>query len=250
MASRGSDKQLAELCAHFGIPIEGLDPDILPLPDPPYWANGKLRVFISHLTAHREEAADIQTFLSRYGMSAFVAHNDINPTTEWQIEIERALSTCDLLVGLLHPSFIESQWCDQEIGYALGRGVPVYMVRCGADPYGFVSRFQAFDGNGKRPMEIARMIFDAATEHKKLQERMAAVLVDLFVSSNSYADARTRVGYLNRIVDWKPDFTTRIQRAVESNDQVSGSWDVPEMVKRLLAKHELRGAGPPSNPPL
>jgi nucleoside 2-deoxyribosyltransferase len=56
---------------------------------------------------------------------------NIEPTKEWQNEIEAALSTCDALVALLHPGFHVSMWTDQEIGYAMGRGIPVYSVGFG-----------------------------------------------------------------------------------------------------------------------
>lgn len=171
MIGDGNDNDLIELAEHFGIPFSERKADEPP-PNLPYWEEGKLRVFLSHLTEHCEQAADIKEELGSYGMSAFVAHNDIHPTIEWQSEIETALSTCDLLVALIHPNFIESEWCDQEVGYALGRGVPVFTVRCGADPHGFVSRFQSFNGNGKTQSRIAFELYEAASAHEKLQDKM------------------------------------------------------------------------------
>ena len=144
MIGQSKDGELIELGEHFGMQ---LTENSTPTPETPYWREGQLKVFISHLTSHREQAAHIQAAMQKFGMSGFVAHNDINPTLEWQIEIETALSTCDVLVALIHPGFVERKWCDQEIGFALGRGVPVFTVRCGADPHGFASRFQAFNGN-------------------------------------------------------------------------------------------------------
>jgi len=169
-------------------------------------------------------------------MSAFVAHNDIEPTAEWQIEIETALSTCDLLVAIFHPGFVDSKWCDQEIGYALGRGIPVFTVKCGQDPHGFVGRFQSFNGNGKAPVAIAEDILVAALHHKILQDRMVPIVVDLFVNSGSFAAAKDRIGYLEQIQVWKKDYSRKIEKAVEDNSQVSGSWGVPERVKNLAKK--------------
>jgi hypothetical protein len=123
MIEGASDEALVELGQHFGMEFEGNDTSAAPEKKPEYWKDGHLRVFISHLTAHCKQAADLQTAMRRYGMRGFVAHNDINPTVEWQIEIETALATCDVLVALLHPDFVASKWCDQEIGYALGRGI-------------------------------------------------------------------------------------------------------------------------------
>lgn len=234
MVSEAKDDELAELAEHFGIEVKGrfeapIEPDA-----PPYWIDGQLRVFISHLTDERKQASDLQSALTRFGMGSFVAHNDIHPTLEWQIEIETALATCDLLVALIHPRFIESRWCDQEVGYALGRGIPVFTVRCGADPHGFVSRFQAFNGNGKGPLQIAAELFEAAIEHKKLHSKMADVLVSLFENSGSFAAAKARVGYLERLKVWDRTYSERLKRAVETNDQISGSWGVPDQVDKLI----------------
>lgn len=236
MIGDAKDVDLIELAEHFGMQPGNGQASGNPPPDPPYWEEGKLKVFLSHLTAEREQAANIQKAMSRYGISAFVAHNDIQPTVEWQIEIETALSTCDLLVALIHPKFVESHWCDQEIGYALGRGIPVFTVRCGADPYGFVSRFQGFNGNGKTPIEIAAELFEASIKHKKLQEKMASLLIDLFVNSGSFAAAKSRASYLDQLTVWDDSYSSRLRKAVKTNDQINGSWGVPEQINRLIAK--------------
>lgn len=219
MIGNPDDEDLLEIAGHFGIEGAGV-PDAKVKPDPPFWEEGRVRTFISHLSAEKKQAAKLKESLLEYGLSGFVAHNDIQPTAEWQAEIETALETCELLVAIVHPKFIESQWCDQEIGYALGRGVPVFTVRCGADPYGFVSRFQAFNGNGKNESEIANELFLAASVHKKLQERMASVLIDMFVNSGSYATAKLRITYLENLKVWGDGFSARLLKACDENSQI------------------------------
>jgi hypothetical protein len=150
MIGDASDADLIELAEHFGIPTPAGTPASA-ASGTPYWEEGKLKAFISHLSTNKKQAADLQTALSPHGMSCFVAHADIHPNAEWQMEIETAIATCELMIGLLYPEFGNSDWCDQEIGYALGRGVPVFTIKCGADPTGFVSRFQAFSGQERRP---------------------------------------------------------------------------------------------------
>ncbi|NIJ08245.1 hypothetical protein FHS31_001862 [Sphingomonas vulcanisoli] len=236
MIADAKDGDLIELGQHFGMQLVGQDAAVVPVHETPYWRDGQIRVFISHLTTEREQAANIQTAFTHYGMSGFVAHNDIHPTAEWQIEIETALATCEVLVALIYPDFVSSKWCDQEIGYALGRSIPVFAVRCGADPHGFVSRFQAFNGNGKTPGQIAKELFEAAVEHKKLQARMADVVIDLFVNSGSFATAKERAGYVDRLKVWDAGYSARLVKAVKNNTQISGSWGVPDQVKAILKK--------------
>jgi nucleoside 2-deoxyribosyltransferase len=233
MAKDAADEKLTELAQHVGYLVEEVPkPGI----DPPFWRPRMFRLFVSHLASERALAGQLQEALLPYGISAFVAHNDIEPTLEWQSQIEAALATADSLVALLHPKFHESKWTDQEIGFAMGRGLPVFAVRFGQDPYGFIGRFQAFTGGGKTPEALARELFDAYRKNKQSQKRMGEVLVTLFEESNSFANAKRLVGYLEELEVWDTSFVPRIKAAVKSNSQVSGSWDVPERVKELAKK--------------
>src|ERR1043165_320621 len=110
-----------------------------------------------------------------------------------------ALSTCDSLVALLHDNFHASNWTDQEIGFAMGRGVPTFAVRLGATPYGFIGRFQAFNGVKKAPSQLARELFDCFRNNKQTKKQMAEAVVSLFEASNSFADAKERIGFLEEI---------------------------------------------------
>ncbi len=73
----------------------------------------------------------------------------------------------------MHDGFKESNWTDQEVGFAMGRGLPVFSIRFDQDPYGFIGRFQAFNGNGKTVENLAREIFDG--EHYQFVK--AALLI-------------------------------------------------------------------------
>ena len=106
------------------------------------WSTG-FRVFLSHKAEEQKRAGELSDQLRAYGCTAFVAHTSIHPTKEWQDEIENALSTMDAFVALMTPNFHDSLWTDQEVGYALGRSVPVICVKLGMDPYGFIGKFQA-----------------------------------------------------------------------------------------------------------
>src|SRR5258708_21866172 len=119
MIKDAGDEELIALAHHVGYQFELTSPPLRV--DPPFWRKGMLRLFITHLATYKSFAAQLQQELLIYGISGFVAHNDIKPTLEWQAQIETALATCDALVALLHDKFHESKWTDQEIGFAMGR---------------------------------------------------------------------------------------------------------------------------------
>ena len=112
------DATLVDLAQHVGFAFAAAAP-LSAGADPEFWQPGMLRVFMSHLAEYRAFAGALQAALEQRGISAFVAHNDIEPTKEWQAEIELALKTCESLVALLHPEFHKSNWTDQEIGFTM-----------------------------------------------------------------------------------------------------------------------------------
>jgi hypothetical protein len=46
------------------------------------WGPGALHLFMSHVSAHKVAVSDLKQALRLYGVSAFVAHEDIEPTLE------------------------------------------------------------------------------------------------------------------------------------------------------------------------
>ena len=233
MIGTASDEDLIELAQHLGFLLE--DPAASHI-EPAFWRKGMFRLFISHLAIHKKWASQLQEALLPYGISAFVAHSDIEPTTEWQDQIETALLTCDALVALLHEKFHESKWTDQEVGFAMGRGVPVYSVHFGEAPYGFIGRFQAFNGTKIDPTELAHQIFKAYYKNKQTKKAMSEVLVRLFEQSGSFLEAKARIAYLEELDVWEPTFAKRILSAAESNGQINGSWGVEARVEKLAKK--------------
>jgi nucleoside 2-deoxyribosyltransferase len=223
MIENAPDTNIIELSQHLGFDLN-------------FWDDGMFRLFISHLAANKKTAATLQDALRNFGISSFVAHNDIMPTTEWEDQIELALSTCDALIALLHDKFHESNWTDQEIGFAMGRGVPVCSVYFGLTPYGFIGRFQAFKANSKSYDALAKEIFDAFRKNKQTQSRMSGILVAQFEESKTFVQAKDRIGYLEGLEVWEPAFSKRILAAIDNNTQIRGSFGVPARVEKLTKK--------------
>lgn len=232
MVSNASDDTLMSLAHHIGFEVSTPESRI----DPPFWKDKYVRVFLSHLSTQREFAANLQEEMERYGLTAFVAHNDIEPTAEWQNEIETALSTCEVLIALMQNGFKESNWTDQEVGFAMGRGLPVFSIRFNQDPYGFIGKFQAFNGNGKSPTDLSKEIFDVLRQHKQTQRRMTEVIVGLFENSYSYQNAKDNMSLLEELETWNSSFSERIGKAAENNGQIVDSYNVPQRVKNLINK--------------
>lgn len=204
--------------------------------EPSFWKTNQLRAFFSHVSSIKPAAAALAESLGESYVAAFVAHEDIEPTKDWENEIRLALNTCEVLIPLLSPDFHASNWTDQEIGVAIGRGIPVIPIRLGVDPYGFIGRFQAFDGRSLKPEEIATRLVEILARHPRTCDRMAEFLVLSLEQSWSFGQAKERVGRLGLIQRWDEELIGRVQAALESNDQISNAFGVPAKVKQLLGQ--------------
>jgi hypothetical protein len=202
---------------------------------PSFWKEGSLRLFLSHASEFKVEASSLAENLSSYGVSAFVAHEQIEPTKEWEDEIRLGLTTCDAFACLLTQEFKSSDWTDQEVGFAINRRVLVIPIRLGLDPYGFMARYQGYSGIGKKPQELARDLVMILAKHERTRDKMAEVLVSVFTGSNSFAEAKATAKNLVLIEAWSKVLIETARLALKDNDQIEGAWGVSASVEKMLS---------------
>lgn len=233
MISTADDARLLELAKHLGVASQ-----LETAEEPEFWSSGEARVFLSHLAKNKVETTQLREQLESFGISAFVAHEDIEPTKEWQTEIESALATMDALVALLAPGFKESNWCDQEVGVAIGRQLPIISVRQGLDPYGFIGKYQAVQGAGKAAAQLAKEIFTLFITNPIIGPKITDALVKLLADSYSFDRSKTLIGYIKQSNFLNSKHVTAMKEAVKNNSQVNGSWGVPEQITQLAKQIE------------
>lgn len=228
MLGQANDAKLLELAKHLGVASQ-----LESIQEPAFWTEGTARVFLSHLTSYKKETNLLKEKLEGYGISAFVAHDDIEPTQEWQLQIESALATMDALVALLTPGFAESKWCDQEVGVAIGRRQPVVSVKIGVDPHGFIGKYQAVQGSGKSASELSRQIFKLFFPNPVVGPRITDGLVKQLAESYSFDRSKELIGYIKESNFLNSKHVTAMKDSISSNSQVSNSWGVPEKIEEL-----------------
>lgn len=203
--------------------------------EPSCWVPNRLRLFLSHVSEDKKQVVSIKLALAQCGISAFVAHQDIEPTKEWVDVILGALETCHALAALLTPNFHQSKWTDQEIGYCIRRGVPILPVRLGIDPYGFLGRFQGLPGSSK-PEVVAEQIYSVLAKKPKVAHILAAASVDQFINCKSFEMSHQ---YLNALKRLPADILTQEQRdsietAVQTNPKLKGAHFMVDKVRTFL----------------
>jgi nucleoside 2-deoxyribosyltransferase len=181
------------------------------------WEDGRFRVFLSHKSAVKKQVAALKEKLRLFGISCFVAHEDVNPTKEWQNEIENALASMDAFVALLTRDFHDSEWTDQEVGYALARAVPLIAVRLERNPYGFIGKFQALAAKwDEAPAGIARVLLK--------QDRMVSAYIAAAKGCTSFDNGNILAEGLSAIERLSEKQVDELVAAYNTNGQLRGSF--------------------------
>jgi len=207
-----------------------VNPDTLTI-----WRPGHIRLFISHRDTHRRAAKALAQALEGYGITAFVAHDTIEPMTTWQNEILKGLETMEIMLAFVTDDFHESTWTNQEVGFALGKNIPVVSLKLQRrDPSGFIGNVQAMrgrlDGSAASAPDIYRLLAEKLGNGRRLQ----GALVSAFVQSPDFSEAKLRFDRMAEVVDSLTDEEVDlIIRGFEANDQLHNAMHLTSKYERL-----------------
>jgi len=190
------------------------------------WSNGRFRLFLSHVSKHKAMAAALKSALWLRGVDAFVAHEDIEPSLEWQGEIELGLRSMHALAALLTSDFHASMWTDQEMGWALGRGILVVPLRLGADPYGLVGKIQGVAGKLEQPRKLAAQIAETLLANRQTHGEMRRAVLSTFTDASSSEMAKALCQLLVRIKDITDEERATLWRTCNDNPHVTNAYGV------------------------
>jgi hypothetical protein len=242
LRAAGSDEALAQLDSYLhpeAGPTAMPQPDAFDDPSSP-WPSDGFRLFLSHIHQDRVQAAALREELAKRSISAFVAHDSIEPTEDWQNTILAALRTCHGCLALLSAGFSESKWTDQEIGFCMARDLVVIPVEWGLNPYGFLGKYQALPIKpGLHQADIALAVFELLVRKRQSRDTMAGALVARWANTGSFEAARENYSFLKKIP--KEAWTQRLVNAVwEARDrkinlrEASINWKPSEEALRDL----------------
>jgi len=194
-----------------------------------FWEEGYIRLFISHLSSNKARMSGLKLALSHWGICAFVAHEDIEASREWRDEVEAGLETMDILAAVVEPGFKESDWCTQEVGYALGRKVDIIPLRAGLDPFGFFGKYQGIQVKGKVPEVVANEIAQLLLKKPKHREKC---LKSLGVSLLAQGSAN-KIKVIELLDDWSVVTDEQMKDVLE---RASLSKHEQNKLQRLIAR--------------
>lgn len=217
-----SDQTLVEMYALvFDVP-ETEVADVVESEEPGNWNSGYVRLFISHSAKHKAFISQVADELLVVGIHGFVAHETMQVTKPWQEQIEAALRSMDAFVAFVHPEFQESAWCHQETGWALGRRVPHFAVRLGADPVGFLGRDQWPSTLDQRAKDVANVIQRWIAGLPSLGPSVVNGLLKALEDANDYVSAGAAAKRIAQLDSLSASDFARLTKIYWANDQVRG----------------------------
>lgn len=205
----------------------------------PFWEDGFYRVFISHAHEQEKIANNLSQALRYYGITAFVAKNDIDPGDAWRDVIEKSLFTSDALVAILTPQFYHSQWCQQEVGFGLGRNIFCLPLKKNeiSNPSGIFGKCQALDVIGDTDSKIvAKKIYDSFSSNEKTSKEYSMQIVKLLLQSSDKEEA---IHWGKLLPDFKNAGTTSIRFLYDNYDknEILQCNDVLELSNQIFTSY-------------
>ena len=193
--------------------------------------------FISYASDIRRTAGRIKEYLDQFGFNCFLAHEDILPQTVWPDAILRALKRCNLFLPLLTPGFIESFFCQQEIGFAYGRGVEILPVMINKAPMGMIADMQAVRFNKNEFESSCWKIVKHVAKKESLAESVVDALVTWFGESHSYDIAAERAKRILNEFDFAPHQVRDIRRHIKRNSQIHETKEARDSIFKFIDRY-------------
>jgi len=176
---------------------------------------------------------------------AFLAHEDIEPSEEWDEKIIEELTSCDVFVVVLSGESKSSHYVNQEVGFALARGVLFLPLKHPLNPWGFMSSIQGMELETKQvyaksgietyvdfhstAIAMIENIMNREEFHSTIRR---SILRGLRKSSN-VVETAAKVRLLRTCESFEDAEAEDIVKSVLGNENVSKSFAVPALMKRL-----------------
>jgi hypothetical protein len=198
-----------------------------------------LKLFLSYHHKDRKTAGCVKDHLTALGVEVFLAHEDLEPPTEWQKEILRRLRQCDVFIPLLTKSYHASLWTDQETGIALASKKFVLPLKFGTDPYGFIGKLQALKAR-KELSETCLKLVHLLASNSAFRQRFQDGAIDSFLKSSSFEESGRIAAGLPKLEPFSLAQLRRLVRGAATNSQICGGWAARYVVKKLIARDRAR----------
>ena len=211
----------------------------------------KLVLFFSHSHKNVKLVSSVKKNLEQTEwIECFVAHKDIEPAKDWEEEIKKYLECCHCVVPFLSKDFKQSKYCDQEVGFAVKRNIPIFPIRLdNTDPYGFIKHIQAVTAPKKSvdllANQIEIFIFDKErsnlfrTAQPKI-EKIIGALKNNFLNSTNVKMAESVLEQLEKFKKGQipESYIDEIYAHWKQNKKINEVRNIEEKMGDFFQKHQ------------
>lgn len=202
-----------------------------------------IRIFLSYSSDDKKTVGSLKDSLEKIGFEVFLAHEDIKPGLEWQLEIIRNLKRCDIFIPFLSKNFENSEWTDQETGVAIADGKLIIPLQVVMLPYGFIGKYQSqklykslkgeldFD---KTAEEITKIIIN----NKRFRSDMKEFVISNLINSQHYREANARVIFIEYFEEFTDEEINRICEGAINNGEIHEAFDAKRILGKLVNKYQ------------
>jgi TIR domain len=196
-----------------------------------------ISVFLSYSHKDRRVAGALKRGLEHFGLEAFLAHEDLAPSSNWLRTIRKNLRDCHVFMPLLTKAFKQSDWTDQETGFAVSLKKIVLPIKVDLLPYGFITEVHA----QKMPTHINAgacwRIIKHLSKHETLKDGLVDDFIGICARSKSFVKAQSNFEYLVELAPFSSDQLGDIFEAAARNRQVYESFGARRVLERLMRDH-------------
>jgi hypothetical protein len=201
------------------------------------------KIFLCYSIRDGIKAGELKRAFEEYDfLKCFVAHDDIEPGSEWEQEILMNLDNSDYFVPLQTKNLRASLWCQQEAGFARAKkDMRIISIILDDAPCGFYARFQGIKMSDAELKDVRSFSRRFLAEIGLLQETNREEVekrILLFKSSNSYDEAARNSKLLLEIEDGlTKDDILRIMDITLENPQITSSFNAKPYLKAIFSKN-------------
>ncbi len=216
----------------------------------------RIRAFISYSSEEKHIGGRLKRHLISFcGYDAFIAHDDILGSQEWEKEILQAIKNTDFFIPLISQQFKTSVYTDQETGCAVSLHKKIIPIKLGTtNPYGFINKYQALQYKKNPPAQNWQWTFKKdnllelaiSIAHIGLHYEPKSIYYKKSLQSLVYAlcnsDSFEATNVIIRILSncnhrLLPAQIKQITDAIKTNSQIIGAFGLPELKTILNTKY-------------
>ncbi|VVB86643.1 TIR domain protein [uncultured archaeon] len=210
-----------------------------------------IKLFFSYSINDKKIVGLLKKDLKFMGFDVFLAHDDIEPSVEWQEEIIKNLKDCDIFITILTDGFKDSEWTDQETGIAIATDKFIIPLQLDFPPYGFIKKKQSLNNKCTSLLRdadesqvkaaircTAIYIVIVINNKSKFGVDMKSFIVNNLIHSENYNQANARASLLDFLADFTPDQVLKIFNGTKENRQIQKAYTAKAELQKFFEKYQ------------